>query len=93
MNEIEFPSIQKKETAKYIFEFINFLTHRKNNNGIVSFSRLDEIKENLISQWSQLFQRLLLEDKTKSIETRRYIDFSERLEDLKAVWRQLQHLI
>lgn len=85
INEIEFPSIQKKETAKYIFEFINFLTHRKNNNGILPFARLDEIKEHLTGQWSQLFQRLLSEDKNRTIETKRYADFSERLEDLKAV--------
>ncbi|MED5523827.1 MAG: DUF4062 domain-containing protein [Pseudomonadota bacterium] len=85
INAIEFPSIQKKDTAKYIFEFINFLTHRTHNNSITPFSRLDDIKENLIGQWSQLFQRLLSENRTKSIESRRYLDFSERLEDLKSV--------
>jgi len=85
INAIEFPSIQKKDTAKYIFEFINFLTHRTHNNSITPFSRLDDIKENLIGQWSQLFQRLLSENRTKSIESRRYLDFSERLDDLKSV--------
>ncbi len=85
INAIEFPSIQKKDTAKYIFEFINFLTHRTHNNSITPFSRLDDIKENLIGQWSQLFQRLLSENRTRSIESRRYLDFSERLEDLKSV--------
>jgi hypothetical protein len=85
INSIEFPSIQKKETARYIFEFINFLTHRTHNNSIVPFSRLDDIKKNLIGQWSQLFQRLLSESRTRAIESRRYVDFSERLDDLKAV--------
>lgn len=85
IDAIEFPSIQKKDTAKYIFEFINFLTHRTHNNSITPFSRLDDIKENLIGQWSQLFQRLLSENRTRSIESRRYLDFSERLEDLKSV--------
>ncbi|WP_338053511.1 DUF4062 domain-containing protein [Rhabdochromatium marinum] len=85
IDAIEFPSIQKKETAKYIFEFINFLTHRAHNNSITPFSRLDDIKENLLGQWSQLFQRLLSENRNRSIESRRYMDFSERLDDLKAV--------
>lgn len=85
IEEIEFPSIQKKETAKYIFEFVNFLTHRATNNSITGFSRLDDIKDTLISQWSQLFQRLLSENRTRSVESKRYLDFSERIDDLKAV--------
>lgn len=85
IDQIEFPSIQKRETAKYIFEFINFLTHRASNNSITSFSRLEEIRLHLLSQWSQLFQRLLLEGRTRTHEMRRYRDFSERIEDLKAV--------
>lgn len=85
IENIEFPSIQKKETAKYIFEFINFISHRVVNNGLTGFTRLDEIRSHLVNQWSLLFQRLLLENKTQSIEARRYRDFSERIEDLKAV--------
>jgi hypothetical protein len=85
MKEIEFPSIQKKDTAKYIFEFINFLTHRTTNNSVTSFSRLDDIKSTLVGQWSQLFQRLLAENRNKSVESKRYLDFSESIEDLKTV--------
>ncbi|MFM5631260.1 DUF4062 domain-containing protein [Aeromonas veronii] len=85
MSEIEFPSIQKKDTAKYIFEFINFLTHRTTNNSVTGFSKLDDIKDTLIGQWSQLFQRLLSESKNRTNEGKRYADFSERIEDLKAV--------
>jgi hypothetical protein len=85
IDAIEFPSIQKKETAKYIFEFINFLTHRTHNNSVTPFARLDDIKSNLVGQWSQLFQRLLSENRTKSIESKRYLDFSERIDDLKSV--------
>lgn len=82
---IEFPSIQKKETALYIFEFINFLSHRFSNNSVIGFSSLEEIRTHLLQQWSQLFQRLLSESKTKSVEAQRIKDFSESLEDLKAV--------
>lgn len=85
MDEIEFPSIQKRESAKYIFEFINFLTHRTHNNSITPFARLEDIKGNLVSQWSQLFQRLLSENRNRAIESKRYLDFSERIDDLKAV--------
>lgn len=85
IDNIEFPSIQKHETAKYIFEFINFLSHRVTNNSITSFARLDEIKSHLTSQWSQLFQRLLYENRTNAHEATRYRDFSESIEDLKAV--------
>lgn len=85
IDNIEFPSIQKRETAKYIFEFINFLSHRITNNSITGFARLDDIRTHLAVQWSQLFQRLLVEDRTRARDERRYQDFSERIEDLKAV--------
>jgi len=85
VNAIEFPSIQKKETAKYIFEFINFLTHRTQNNSITQFSRLNDIKEILLGQWSQLFHKLLSETRNSSIESKIYMEFSERLADLKAL--------
>ena len=85
IDQIDFPSIQKKETAKYIFEFINFLSHRVTNNGLISFARLEEIRLHLLSQWSQMFQRLLHESRTKTREAKRYADFSERIDDLKAL--------
>jgi hypothetical protein len=85
IENIEFPSIQRRDTAKYIFEFINFLSHRVTNNSITAFSRLEDIREHLTGQWSQLFQRLLAESKTRTREEIRYRDFSDRIEDLKAV--------
>lgn len=85
IDHIDFPSIQKRESAKYIFEFINYLSHRETNNSITGFTRLDEIRLHLASQWSHLFQRLLFESRTKAHNARRYRDFSEQLEDLKAV--------
>lgn len=85
VGRIQFPSIQKNETARYIFEFINFMTHRVQNNSIIPFARLDDIRVNLISQWSQLYQRLLHESRTRASDVKSYQNFSERLEDLKAV--------
>lgn len=72
IDQIEFPSIQKRETAKYIFEFINFLSHRTTNNHVLPYSRLEDIRAQLTSQWSQLFQRLLVEGRTRAQESRRY---------------------
>ena len=83
IDKIKFPSIQKNETAKYIFEFINYLGHRVQNNSIAPFSRLEDIRSNLTAQWAHLFQRLLFESKERLSEVTRYQDFSERLEDLK----------
>jgi hypothetical protein len=77
--------LRKRETARYVFEFINFLSHRVTNNSITPFARLEDIREHLTGQWSQLFQRLLAESKTRTREERRYRDFSESIEDLKAV--------
>jgi len=85
IDKIDFPSIQNKDTAKYIFEFINFLRKRGRNNSLTEFSRLDDIKNHLTSQWSQFFQKLLYESKTRAREERRYRDFSERIEELKTV--------
>ena len=54
IESIEFPSIEKRETAIYIFEFINFLRFRSKNNSIVAKywkgrylweGYLDDIKE------------------------------------------------
>ena len=84
IDHIEFPSIQKKETAKYIFEFINFLRNRTVNNNICGFSQLEDIRNHLVSQMSQLFQKLLLDSRTNTRENQRFGDFSERIADLKA---------
>ncbi|WP_254434823.1 DUF4062 domain-containing protein [Magnetospirillum sp. UT-4] len=81
---IEYSSIEKLETAKYIFEFINFLRHRVTNNGITTFNKLQDIEDALKKQWSGLFQKLLLEQRAKQQEGRRIDALTEQFEDLKA---------
>jgi hypothetical protein len=83
-DQITFPSIEKVETAKYIFEFINFLTHRNVGNGVIGFSRIEDIENHLTKQWASLFQRLLREQRDLVIENRRIATISEQLEDLKS---------
>jgi hypothetical protein len=80
---INFPSIDKPESAKYIFEFINFLRQRTEGNGIVSFSNIEEIETHLRKQWAALFQRLLQEQRNGRTEEKRVTALSEQLEELK----------
>ncbi len=84
IGEIEFSSIDKSDTAPYIFEFINFLRLRNENNSIFEFSRFEDIESQLKKQWSGLFQRLLHEQRTKSMESRRIDNLSSQIADLKA---------
>lgn len=80
---IEYDSIEKPETAKYIFEFINFLRLRSTNNGITTFSRLQDIEDALKKQWSGLLQRLLFEHRSKALNSQRIDSLTDQFEDLK----------
>ena len=70
-DQIEYDSIEKPETARYIFEFINFLRLRSTNNGITTYSRLQDIEDALKKQWSGLLQRLLFEHRARALDGRR----------------------
>jgi hypothetical protein len=84
IKNIEFPSIEKKETAQYIFEFINFIRMRSENNSIVEFSKLEDIEIFLKKQWAAYFQRLLQEQQNKKGEFRRLDFVANELADIKA---------
>lgn len=84
ISQIEFSSIEKPETAAYIFEFINFLRLRNENNSIFEFSRFEDIDIQLKKQWSGLFQRLLSEQRLKATEGRNIDQLSSQIADLKA---------
>jgi len=47
INQITFPSIEKQETAKYIFNFINFIRLRAKGNNIFPFEKGQDIEETL----------------------------------------------
>jgi hypothetical protein len=83
LKDIEFPSIDKPETAVFIFEFINFLRHRTRGNSINPFTKFEDIEVTLKKQWAGLFQRLLNESKNKQLETKRIDVLSSQFEDLK----------
>ncbi|RZJ11702.1 MAG: DUF4062 domain-containing protein [Rubrivivax sp.] len=84
IDSIEFSSIEKPKTAKYIFEFINFLRHRTQNNAVSAFSKYSDLEESLRQQWSAFFKRLLNEQRQRNAETRRIDALAEQFEDLKA---------
>jgi len=84
IDQIEFPSIQRKETALFIFEFINFLRLRVRNNSVFTFSKTQDVEETLRRQWSGLLQRLINEQRRRSIEVARIDNLSAQLADLRA---------
>lgn len=84
LNDIEFPAFQyNKDTAKYVFEFINFMRLRFENNSICGFSKIENIEEFLKKQWSGLFQRLLYEYRFNKYEGRKIEAISEQIADIK----------
>lgn len=83
IDKIIFPSIDKQETAKYIFDFINFVRLRNTNNTIFPFEKGQDIEEILKKQWSYYFQRLLREQRIIDGDRKRLDVLSERFEDLK----------
>lgn len=84
IDQVEFSSIEKPKTARYIFEFINFLRHRSSNNGVTPFSRYSDLEEFLSQQWSAFFKRLLNEQRQRTVDLRRIDALTEQFEDLKA---------
>jgi len=84
LSEISFPSVERPESAPYIFEFINFLRLRNAGNSVTTFSRIDDIEAHLRKQWSALFQRLLREDRTRAAEGTRAREIQSQLDELKA---------
>ena len=82
---MKFPSIDKEETAPYIFEFINFMRARTHNNALFPFGKLEDIESCLLKQWSNLFQNLLSQSKNKSDASKQMNQISEQLNDMKAL--------
>ncbi len=85
ISKMKFPSIDKKETAPFIFEFINYMRSRTYNNAVYPFSKLDDIEETLQKQWSSLFQSLLAENKEKKFESSQMSQINNQLDDMKAL--------
>lgn len=78
-----FPSIDKPDTAPYIFGFLNYIRRRKSGNQFFQFERLQDIEDVLKKQWSAYFQRLLYEQKNREEEHKQIDRLNEQFEDLK----------
>ncbi|MDV8110395.1 DUF4062 domain-containing protein [Bacillus sp. BAU-SS-2023] len=83
IKQIDFPSIDKQDTAEYIFEFINFVRLRSKGNNIFTFNKIDDIENVLKKQWSSYFQRLLSEQRYNYIQGKRIENLTDQFEDLK----------
>lgn len=83
VKDIYYTAIEKQETAKYIFEFINFLRHKSSGNSIFEFEKMQDIESILKKQWSGYFQRLLSEQRQRSDEQKQLDLLSEQFKDLK----------
>ena len=83
LSKITFPSIDRADSARYIFEFINFLRLRNAGNSVVAFSRIEDIEFHLRKQWSALMQRLLSEQRTRANESERARSIQIQLDELK----------
>ena len=59
IDKIDFPGIEKKETAKYIFEFYNFVRKRTSDNMVFPFENTQEMKTILKKQWAGYFKLLM----------------------------------
>lgn len=68
---IKFPSIEKPETAKYIFGFIDYLRLKQKGNNYFPFISVEEIKNVLKKQWSGYFQRLLHEQRENNYHNKK----------------------
>jgi hypothetical protein len=83
LGEITFPSIEKPESAPYIFEFINYFRLRNAGNALTTFARIDDIESHLRKQWSGLFQRLLREERARTADIERARHIQQQLDELK----------
>lgn len=88
IDTFEFASVEKPETAKYIFEFINTVRKRSRSNSIFSFDKEVEIEETLKKQWSNYFQKLLKEQAIDS-GAKGAGELIKSQEDLKNLVRKL----
>lgn len=85
MKKAKFPSIEKNEHAPYIFEFINFMRARSENNSYMSFSKIEDIENCLKKQWSGLFQSLLEKGRDMKDKMEQTQILSNQIEELKAM--------
>jgi len=89
MSEIDFPSIEKSENAKPIFEFINEVRLAEVNNGFFSFEYARDIKEFLGKQFSGMMYDFL----SKRIKEQEQVKINQLLDNLTLVNKKTEEII
>lgn len=89
IDEIDFPSIEKKEYARNIFEFINDVRLSNVNNGVFPFEFAKDIKDNLGKQWAGLIYDFLLKRKLEKEQEKT----NRLLDNLDLIARKSEELI
>lgn len=85
LKKVKFPSGIKNEHASFIFEFINFMRARSENNAYMKFGKIEDIENCLKKQWSGLFQSLLEQTRKEKEHFTQTQILSSQIEDLKAI--------
>jgi hypothetical protein len=67
-NSIIHPDFEQQDTAKYIFNFIDFISGRYNNNNFEKYKNSEDIIQHLKKQWSLYFTELLKKQKVQDIQ-------------------------
>ena len=86
---ITYPSIEKQEYAKNIFEFINAVRKSPINNGLFDFQFSRDIEEILKKQWAGIFYEYLSEKANKA----KLESANQTLSQLNTMSKKIEELV
>ena len=87
--DIVYPSIEKKEYAKHIFEFINVVRKSPINNGLFDFQFSRDIEVLLKKQWAGMFYEFLLDRTNKT----KLESANQTLSQLNTMSKKIEELV
>lgn len=87
--DITYPSIEKQEYAKNIFEFINAVRKSPINNGLFDFQFSRDIEEILKKQWAGIFYEYLSEKANKA----KLESANQTLSQLNTMSKKIEELV
>lgn len=87
--DIVYPSIEKKEYAKNIFEFINVVRKSPVNNGLFDFQFSRDIEELLKKQWAGMFYGFLSDRANKA----KLESANQTLSQLNTMSKKIEELV
>ncbi len=88
-DDIIYPSIEKKEYAKNIFEFINVVKKSPINNGLFDFQFSRDIEDLLKKQWAGMFHEFL-SDRANKIKLE---SANQTLSQLNTMSKKIEELV